>query len=84
MFRWAKPPQHWHAVEISEVTDPIAAIRIEKAIHKLPSDNQVAVRWSYVFQGPPRRVANSLGVTHQALADMVHDGRSMLIEIIRR
>lgn len=78
MFRWAKPAQHWHAVEIQEVTDPIAAMRIEKAVQKLPAKHRGAVRWSYVFQGPPRKAASNLGLTLDGLAGMVHDARTML------
>jgi DNA-directed RNA polymerase specialized sigma24 family protein len=78
MFRWAKPAQHWHAVEIQEVTDPLSAMRIEKAVHKLPTKHQAAVRWSYVFQGPPRKTASTLGLTLDGLALMVHDARTML------
>ena len=78
MFRWSKPAQHWHAVETTEVTDPIAAMRIEKQVHKLPDKHQAALRWSYVFQGPPRRAANTLGLSLEGLADHVHVARTML------
>ena len=78
MFRWCKPAQHWHAVEIPETTDPLAAMRVEKAVHKLPEKHQAAVRWSYVFQGPPRRAASDLGLSLEGLADHVHVARTML------
>lgn len=78
MFRWSKPAQHWSAVDVPEVTDPIAAFKIEKAVCKLSTKHQAAIRWSYVFQGPPRRTANKLGLTLDGLADMVHDGRTKL------
>lgn len=79
MFRWAKPAQHWDAVNVQTPVDRMEAQRMEKEVGKLPTKNQAAIRWSYVYQGPPRRTAVMLGVSLDGLALLVRDGRQMLV-----
>lgn len=79
MFRWAKPAQHWDAINVQAPVDGIDAQHMEKEVGKLPEKNQAAIRWSYVYQGHPRRQAQLLGVSLEGLFVLVRDGRQMLV-----
>jgi hypothetical protein len=59
--------------------DTLDAVKIEKAVHALPDAHSFAVQWSYVFGGNPRRAAQHVGETLAGLAQLVNDGRQMLI-----
>ena len=63
------------------VPDPVnipEAVDMEKAVSLLPEKHRMAVRWSYVMQGHPARMARELGVSKQGLLDLVNAGRLML------
>lgn len=79
MFRWAKPAQHWEAINPASPVDKIKAQRTEKLVAAMPHKPQFAIRWSYVFRTPPRKAANALGVTLEGLALLVRDGRQMIL-----
>ena len=52
---------------------------LEHAIGKLPTYYAEALRWAYVFRGPPARIARRLNVSYPALARLVVDARSLLM-----
>ena len=86
MFRFAKsnarqweidPPIH---VEINT----LAAHEVEKAVAGLPDKHRTAIRWSYVFGHiPVHIVRRELGVTKDALCQMIEDGRDMIKNVIK-
>lgn len=52
---------------------------IAKGVIALPDKHRAAIQWSYVKPTHPRQVAQSLAVSLQGLADLVREGRQMLI-----
>lgn len=56
---------------------------MERAVAALPEKHKKAIRWSYVFRGNPMGAARSLAVTKDRLAELVNDGRSMLVNRTR-
>src|SRR5512146_2435930 len=79
MFRGAKSGQDWEPVTVTTRVDTLDAQRIEKAVAGLPHRQQVALRWCYVFRTAPRKMAAGLGESLAGLADLVHEGRQMLV-----
>lgn len=83
MFRmYRSHAWQWHAPEHRETCDVLDAQAIEKLVCKLPEKHRQAVRWHYVFPCEPFRMARELGVTEQALFQLVRDGRQMLMNRI--
>ena len=64
---------------IATPVDRIDAMQVGKAVIALPDRHRRAIQWSYVQRTNPRRAAQSLAVSLQGLADLVRDGRQMLI-----
>ena len=59
--------------------DAIDAQRVQKAVSALPTKHRQAISWAYIKPTNPRKAATGLGVTLQGLADLVTDGRQMLV-----
>ena len=79
MFRQAQSnSRQWHPPEIKDPVDSLDAVVIEKAVSALPDKHRIALRWFYVFKGSPVKLARSLGLTLDALFDLIIDARSML------
>ena len=70
--------RQWHAPEIRDSTDPLAAMAMEKAVYRLAEPYRQAVRWAYVYRTPPARACRKLGVGMDRLAELVRMGRNML------
>ena len=85
MFRMYKAPKQFE----SDLYVPIAintldASEIERAVSFLPPAHRTAIRWCYVFAHVPvGKVQRELGATREALAGLIHDGRSMLVNRLR-
>ena len=71
--------RQWHAPEPRPTMDPLDGQRMEKAVYTLPEPNREAIRWSYVYQTGPVKACRALGVTAEGLAELVHQGRDMLV-----
>ena len=55
------------------------AVVIARAVTALPERHAGAINWCYVKPVSPRRAAESIGVSIEGLAQLLHDGRQMLI-----
>lgn len=56
---------------------------MEKAVSMLPEKHRFAIRWWYVYSGNPLRVARQAAVSKERLAELVKEGRQMLINRTR-
>lgn len=63
---------------VRDHTDPIDAMRIEKAVAALPAMQRAAIRWSYVYKTSPASARRELGVTYEGLFELLLDARAML------
>jgi DNA-directed RNA polymerase specialized sigma24 family protein len=66
------------AANPTQVIDQQDGAKIERAVARLPSWHREALRWYYVFEGPPARMSRMLGVGYDTLMRLVIDGRLML------
>jgi hypothetical protein len=79
IWRMGRPNgRQWHAPELRPEPDYADGTKIEHAVRKLPAPHAYALRWSYVWRTSPMKARRELGVTAEALARLVKDGRSML------
>jgi DNA-directed RNA polymerase specialized sigma24 family protein len=79
MFRqYRSHAWQWERPDIPDQTNVPEAVAMEKAVSLLPEKHRTAVRWSYVMQSHPARMARELGVSKQGLLDLVNDARLML------
>jgi hypothetical protein len=85
MFRLYRAPKQWESdLHIRIEINTLAAHEIERAVSFLPDKHRTAIRWAYVFSYiPDARIRAELGLTREALAGLIHDGRSMLINRLR-
>lgn len=80
MFRqYRSKAFQWHAPEVKPTINIPEAVEMEKAVSQLPEKHREAIRWSYVWQDSPVATARRLAVTKQGLLDLIHAGRSMLV-----
>lgn len=79
MFRLYRAPQHWRHAVTTEAVDGIDAARVQAAVTRLPELHRLALSWAYIKRSNPAAMARQLGQTLQGLADLVRDGRQMLI-----
>ena len=56
---------------------------IEKAVSMLPEKHRFAIRWWYVYSGNPLKAARQAAVSNARLAELVKEGRQMLINRTR-
>lgn len=78
-FRWAKPAQHWDAIEPRPAIDGIDAQAMEKGVCALPNLHRAALQWCYVYRFSPAKACRILAVRMDTLGKVVSDGRQMLI-----
>lgn len=65
---------------LSEVpVDALKAADAQKAVSALPTRHRLAISWCYIKRSNPRSAAQSLGESLAGLADLIHDGRQMLV-----
>lgn len=78
MFRLYRTPEHWGS-EPSLSVDSLDAQAIQKAVSHLPEKHRKALGWCYVIRSSPRRATRELAVTMEGLAELVREGRCMLV-----
>lgn len=78
MFRGYKSSEVWLHEAVVPV-DQLDGHRLEKAVSALPEKHRAAVRWAYIYRAHPRRMCRLLACTEQGLADLIVDGRQMVI-----
>jgi DNA-directed RNA polymerase specialized sigma24 family protein len=59
--------------------DPIDAQAVAKGVAALPDKHRRAIHWNYLHPRNPSGAARELGVSLQGLADLVRNGRQMLL-----
>ena len=65
--------------ETSIPIDKLDAAEIQKAVTALPDKHMRAIGWCYLRPTNPQAQARELGVSLQGLADLIHNGRTMLV-----
>lgn len=86
MFRFAKSNSRQWEVDphLPVAINTLAAHEVERAVSILPDKHRTAIRWAYVFAFIPiGKVRRELGVTNDALAELIHDARCMLINRLK-
>lgn len=86
MFRQAKTPRQWDiSPHIRIEVDQLDGLLVEKTVRHLPEKNRDAVRWFYAYSAVPvGKMARHLGLSPAGLDVAVRDGRTMLINRLRR
>ncbi len=85
IFRLAKSnSRQWHEPEHRETVDLLDGWKVEKIVASLSYKHRTAIRWCYVRQGNPNRVAKMLGVSKVGLSDLIHQARSTLKGLLTR
>lgn len=84
MWRQYRAPRQYEVTEVKIELNTLECHEIERAVSILPEKIRTAIRWSYVYPGiHPNMVRRHLGVTTEALCQMLDDGRCMLINRLR-
>ena len=79
MWRGFRPSEQYRdSQDTQDSFSVIECLATEKAVSFLPGKERDAIRWAYVFQGSPLRMARELALTKQGLADTVDRARTML------
>lgn len=81
MFRmYQSKARQWETTpHIPVAINGLDALEIERAVSILPDKHRAAIRWAYVFGFVPvRKVERELGLTHDALVQMICDSRDMV------
>lgn len=72
-------PDGYHELTVAIPVDSLAATKLQKLMIVLPEKHRWAIQWHYVKPWiHPLKVCRVLAVSRDALAELVHDGRSML------
>ena len=80
MWKNALSSRQWDVnPHIRNPINTIRALLTEKTVSALPDKHRDAIRWMYVYEGDPLGMARYLGVSKQGLADLVFEGRVMLL-----
>ena len=79
MFRGYRSTDVWAAPSVSEPVDSIDGMRIAKAVYALPEKHRASVNWHYIKPVAPFRACREIRCTPEALAQLVVDARTMLI-----
>ena len=90
--RWAMHPMWRHLVEKEQRENPevfvpvnaMAGHAMEKTVFLLPDKHRFAIRWWYVFRGNPAAASRQVAVSKERLAQLVNEGRSMLVTRTRQ
>lgn len=87
MWRHLKEKEEQEARERGEYVSPpdgFDAHLIEKAVADLPEKHRFAIRWWYVFSGNPVKAARMAAVSKERLAELVKEGRTMLVNRMKK
>lgn len=80
MFRqYRSHAWQWNRPEPRPTINLLEAVTMEKAVAQLPEKHREAIRWVYVACNNPGSMARRLGVSKGGLMDLVHAGRTMLL-----
>ncbi|VTU37081.1 hypothetical protein [Variovorax sp. PBL-E5] len=82
MFRMAPPPTRARAAYGSLTVPPVDradAVKIASAVTALPGRNSAAIHWAYCKPVSPNKACRAIGTSMEGLAQLLHDGRQMLI-----
>lgn len=71
--------QREYGTETVVPVDMDAALRTAKGVARLPEKHRLAVNWCYLSGKGAAHKARELAVSLQGLADLIRDGRQMLI-----
>ena len=78
MFRLYRSTEG-HAEDTPRAIDSLDAQRVQKGVSALPAPHRIAVSWCYINRSNPRKAAEHLGRSMEGLAQLIADGRQMLI-----
>lgn len=79
MFRLYRA-DNWERSDVTSiVVDGLDAQKIAKGVAVLPAPHRGALSWNYIIRSGPRKACQKLGTTMEGLAQLVRDGRLMLI-----
>ena len=78
MFRLYRSTEVHEAASSAPPVDSMDAQKVQKAVSVLPTQNRLALSWSYIKRSNPRQAAQSLGLSLDGLRTAVRDGRQML------
>jgi DNA-directed RNA polymerase specialized sigma24 family protein len=80
MFRqYRSKAWQWERPDVKASTNIPEAVEMEKAVSLLPEKHREAIRFAYVWCGSPVAMAKRLGVTKHGLLELIHAGRTMLV-----
>ena len=82
MFRNYRSSEVWQSTASAIPIDTLDGSAMEKAVFHLPEKHCAAVRWYYVYSARGcniHRMCRLLAVRQDTLNELVHDGRSMLV-----
>lgn len=84
MFRMYQSPARARsrdglADQVAVATDGRDAVVIGRAVAMLPEKHRKALQWAYVRPCTPSKAARDIDVSMEHLAQLLHDGRQMLI-----
>lgn len=80
MFRqYRSKAFQWHTPELRSPVNVPEAVAMEKAVSLLPEKHREAIRWVYVACTGPGAVARRLVVNKEGLMELIHAGRTMLL-----
>ena len=85
MFRNFRAPKQWETdLHVPIELNTLECHEIEKAVSALPDKHRTAIRWAYVFSHiRDNAVRRELGVTREALGQLINDARDMLVNRMR-
>ena len=78
-FELYRSSDQWAQDAGGQSVDGIDASRIQRHVTQLPVKHRLAICWCYVTRSNPRKAAQSVGESMQGLADLIVNGRQMLI-----
>ena len=80
MFRqYRSHAWQWETPEVKAPVNTLEAVAMERAVSGLPEKHRDAIRWAYVFTGAPGRMCRQLAVSKEGLLELIHAGRTMLV-----
>ena len=83
MFKGVRSSEVFGHNEISVPINSLDAASMEKQVSALPVRNRDAIRWAYVYRIQPWRFCRNMGINQTQLAELIHDGRQMLVNRAR-
>ena len=86
MWRNAKTPRQWDIdPTIHRTLNTLECSEMERAVSILPDKHRGSIRWCYVYSYiPDTAIRREYGLTREALAKMIVDGRDMLANRLKQ